>query len=106
MDSSFGPAAGNCGNANVRRSLRPSSIRHLIRPAATFSPVEAEKESFAVLRHDALRVNDVAVRLLAKIRRVGELRVFVPVGGEHAPAPGAFKRNAESADAAKKVNEA
>jgi hypothetical protein len=48
---------------------------------------------------------DVAVRRLAKIGGVGLLRVFVPVGGEHAPAPGALKREPEAADAAEEVNE-
>ena len=27
MDSSFGPCAGNCGNSNARRSLKPTSRR-------------------------------------------------------------------------------
>jgi hypothetical protein len=45
------------------------------------------------------------MRRLAEIGGVGLLRVFVPVGGEDALAPGAFKRNAEAADAAEEVNE-
>ena len=43
---------------------------------------------------------DVAVRRLAKIGGVGLLRVFVPVGGEHALAPGALKRDAKATNAA------
>ena len=48
---------------------------------------------------------NVAMRRLAEIGGVGLLRVFVPVGGEHAFAPGAFKREPEAADAAEEVNE-
>ena len=48
---------------------------------------------------------NVAVRRLAEIGGVGLLRVFVPVGGKHALAPGAFKCDAETADAAEEVNE-
>src|ERR1019366_957280 len=48
---------------------------------------------------------NVAVRGFAEIGGVGLLRVFVPVGGEHALAPGALKREPEAADAAEKVNE-
>jgi len=48
---------------------------------------------------------DVAVGRLAEIGGVGLLRVFVPVGGEYALAPGAFKGEPETADAAEEVNE-
>jgi len=47
---------------------------------------------------------DVAVRRLAEIGGVGLLRVFVPVGGEHAFAPGTLKREPEAADAAEQIN--
>ena len=48
---------------------------------------------------------NVAVRRFVEIGGVGLLRVFVPVGGEHAFASGALKRDAESADVAEEVNE-
>lgn len=48
---------------------------------------------------------NVAVRRFIEIGGIGLLRVFVPVGGEHAFAPGSFKSETESADAAEQVNE-
>ena len=48
---------------------------------------------------------DVAVRFLAKISRVGFLRFLIPIRGENAFTTGFFKREAETADAAKQINE-
>jgi hypothetical protein len=48
---------------------------------------------------------NVAVRFLAKIGLVGDLGVFIPIGGEHTGTARALKSNAKTADPAKQINE-
>lgn len=61
-----------------------------------------------VVRRDGVVGNgvNVAVRLFPKIRLVGDLRLFVPVGGEDTFATRALEGDAEAANAAEEVNEA
>ena len=48
---------------------------------------------------------NIAVRRLVEIGGVGLLRVFVPVGGEDAFAPGTLEREAKTADATEQIYE-
>jgi hypothetical protein len=45
------------------------------------------------------------VRLFTKVHLVSDLRLRIPVGGEHALAARALERNAEAANAAEEIDE-
>jgi antitoxin component of MazEF toxin-antitoxin module len=48
---------------------------------------------------------NVPMRLLTEIFLVGDLGIIIPIRGKHAFATCALKRDAETTDAAKQVNE-